>query len=89
MKFTELEIPDVVLIEPEVHGDERGFALCPQQSFDHKVHGTLVRSRADRQWNIIGDRLIHETRHARPQRQLTVCNRLHEQVRLEPVQIFD
>ena len=25
MKFTELEIPDVVLIEPEVHGDERGF----------------------------------------------------------------
>jgi dTDP-4-dehydrorhamnose 3,5-epimerase len=25
LKFTELEIPDVVLIEPEVHGDERGF----------------------------------------------------------------
>ena len=25
MKFTELAIPDVVLIEPEVHGDERGF----------------------------------------------------------------
>ncbi len=27
MKFTPLEIPDVVLIEPDVHKDERGFFL--------------------------------------------------------------
>ena len=27
MKFTRLAIPDVVLIEPQVHGDERGFFM--------------------------------------------------------------
>jgi len=27
MKFTRLEIPGVILVEPDVHGDERGFFL--------------------------------------------------------------
>jgi dTDP-4-dehydrorhamnose 3,5-epimerase len=27
MKFTQVELPEVILVEPEVHGDERGFFI--------------------------------------------------------------
>lgn len=42
MKATRLEIPDVVLIEPKIFGDERGFFF---ESYNHKVFEELIGKR--------------------------------------------
>lgn len=39
MKSTNLAIPDVILFEPKVHGDERGFFF---ESFNHKLFEEAV-----------------------------------------------
>ncbi|MDH5691819.1 MAG: dTDP-4-dehydrorhamnose 3,5-epimerase [Gammaproteobacteria bacterium] len=39
MKFTQLQIPDVILIEPTVHGDERGFFLESWRQDMFKANG--------------------------------------------------
>lgn len=39
MKATHLEIPDVVLIEPEIFGDERGFFF---ESFNHRKFESAI-----------------------------------------------
>jgi dTDP-4-dehydrorhamnose 3,5-epimerase len=39
MKFTRLEIPDVILLEPKVYGDDRGFFF---ESFNHKNFEEII-----------------------------------------------
>ena len=39
MKFTPQSIPEVILIEPKVHGDDRGFFF---ESFNHRVFEDAV-----------------------------------------------
>ncbi len=38
-KFTRLEIPDVILVEPVVFGDERGFFMETYKASDFKANG--------------------------------------------------
>lgn len=38
-KFTRLEIPDVILVEPVVFGDERGFFMETYKASDFKTNG--------------------------------------------------
>lgn len=51
MKFTEFDLPGVILVEPDVHSDDRGFFLETYQTqkyADGGIHGTFVQDNHSR-----------------------------------------